>query len=308
MSTLVLKLGAAGDVVRTTTLLHVLGEEVSWLTADANLDLLDGLDRPLDVLPWTRRDKWHGRRFHRVVNLEDSESAATFLDEVGYGELFGAYRNDAGILDYSDDSSEWFDMSLISRHGREEADRRKLVNRKSYQEMIFAGLGARFSGEEYCLPDGPVSNLKGDVAIAPKAGSIWPVKNWAYFDELALGLRGSGLEVTFLPQRGRLFDHLADVRGHRCLVSGDSLPMHLALGSAVPAVTVFTCTSPWEIHDYGIQRKIVSPMLERFFYQREFDPEATTCVQVGDVLEAVLEQLATRESRGGVGRFEGVRE
>ena len=43
--------------------------------------------------------------------------------------------------------------------------------------------------------------------------------------------------------------------------------MHFALGTGTPCVTLFTCTSPWEIYDYGIQKKIVSPLLERVFLQ-----------------------------------------
>jgi len=88
-----------------------------------------------------------------------------------------------------------------------------------------------------------------------------------------------------------LLEHLADVPNHRCLVGGDSLPMHLALGTRTPCVTLFTCTSPWEIYDYGIQKKIVSPLLEEFFYKRGYDRRATTAIAVDEVLTAVLDQL-----------------
>jgi len=81
------------------------------------------------------------------------------------------------------------------------------------------------------------------------------------------------------------------VQGHRCLVSGDSLPMHLALGSGMRCVSIFTCTSPWEIYGYGLQEKIVSPLLERFFYKRGFNGSATTAVSVEKVITAVMTQL-----------------
>jgi len=67
--------------------------------------------------------------------------------------------------------------------------------------------------------------------------------------------------------------------------------MHLALGSATRCVTLFNCTSPWEIHDYGIQKKIVSPLLEEFFYKRGHDNRATTAITVDEVLSAVMAQL-----------------
>ncbi len=59
----------------------------------------------------------------------------------------------------------------------------------------------------------------------------------------------------------------------------------------MPCVTIFNCTSPWEIFDYGLMRKIVSPRLEEFFYQRGLDPAATEAVAMEDVLDAVLTQL-----------------
>ena len=67
--------------------------------------------------------------------------------------------------------------------------------------------------------------------------------------------------------------------------------MHLALGSGVRCVSLFTCTSPWEIYDYGIQKKIVSPLLQEFFYKRGYDSRAATAISVDDVLGAVMTQL-----------------
>jgi hypothetical protein len=67
--------------------------------------------------------------------------------------------------------------------------------------------------------------------------------------------------------------------------------MHFALGTKTPCVTLFTCTSPWEIYDYGVQEKIVSPLLEEFFYKRDYDERATTAISLDEVLEAVMAQL-----------------
>jgi hypothetical protein len=67
--------------------------------------------------------------------------------------------------------------------------------------------------------------------------------------------------------------------------------MHLALGTGTRCVTLFNCTSPWEIYDYGIQRKIVSPRLDEFFYKRGYDNRATTAITVEEVLSAVMTQL-----------------
>jgi hypothetical protein len=82
-------------------------------------------------------------------------------------------------------------------------------------------------------------------------------------------------------------------------VSGDSLPMHFALGSFVRCVSLFTCTSPWEIFDYGAQTKIVSPLLGDFFYRREFDSRATEAIALEEVYEATIQCLASLKDIGG---------
>jgi ADP-heptose:LPS heptosyltransferase len=294
---LIAKLGATGDVVRTTPLLGRLGGQVTWLTAAKNTILLQNLAENLRCLSWEERNVARDRKYDLVINLEDDLESARFLKSLEAGQWFGAYLNGEGRLGYTDDSRCWFDLSLISVHGKEVADRLKAKNRRTYQDLIFSGLGFRFDGERYLLPEAIQTGLKGDVAIAPEGGPVWPMKNWAYYDQLKIALEARGLTVNVLPLRSSLLEHLCDVRNHRCLVSGDSLPMHFALGSGIPCVTLFTCTSPWEIHDYGLQTKIVSLLLEEFFYKRGHDTRATVAISVEEVLQAVMRQLETSAGR-----------
>src|SRR6266478_6475474 len=291
MKILIIKLGATGDVVRTTPLLRRLDGAVSWITAEKNLALLDGIDREVRCVSWENRNRVADTAYDLVINLEDDRETSSFLKQLKFKQLFGAYLNGDDKLAYTSDSSDWFDLSLISAHGREEADRLKLFNRRTYQELIFNSLGLGFNGDTYYLPPPRPTGLQGDVAISATAGPVWPMKKWAYYDELKSELESAGLKVNTLQSRSTLLEHLADVQGHRCLVSGDSLPMHLALGSGLRCVSIFTCTSPWEIHGYGLQEKIVSPLLERFFYKRGYDRHATTAISVEKVMDAVIAQL-----------------
>jgi heptosyltransferase-2 len=291
MNVLIIKMGAAGDVVRTTTLLRRLGGQITWLTEASNTVLLQGVKQGLRCFSWEQRGQTKGTRYDLVINLEDTREIGSFLETLAFKQLFGAYLDAENSLCYTDDSQPWFDLSIISRYGKQQADRLKYENRRTYQELIFEGLGLHFEGEPYCLPEPIGTSLKGDVAIAAQAGQIWPMKKWAYYDDLKDNLEKNGLIVNALPKRSSVLEHLADVRNHRCLVSADTLPMHLALGSQARCVTLFTCTSPWEIHDYGLQRKIVSPLLKEFFYQRGFDERATSAIPLEDVATAVLERL-----------------
>jgi heptosyltransferase-2 len=291
LKTLILKLGATGDVVRTTPLLKHLTGEVSWITAAKNIPLLAGLAKTLRAASWEQRAQFCDRHYDLVINLEDTPEVAQFLPQVKSKKLFGAYADAGGALVYTDDSRGWFDLSLISRFGKPAADKLKLENRRTYQDLIFAGLGLQFQGEPYLLPEPVKTNLAGDVAIAPKAGHVWPMKNWACYAELKTELENRGLTVNVLPERATLLEHLGDVKNHRCLVSGDSLPMHLALAAGTRCVTVFNCTSPWEIYGYGLQRQIVSPLLAEFFFKRGLDGRALRAIPLDEVFAAVMEQL-----------------
>jgi heptosyltransferase-2 len=291
MNALIIKLGATGDVVRTTPLMHRLVGEITWMTQAKNKPLLDGVRDDLRCLSWEERNNICDRNYDLVINLEDTMEVAQFLKGIQYSEIFGAYLDSADVLRYTDNSAPWFDLSLISAYGRKEADKLKFQNRRTYQEMIFEGLSFPFTGEKYVLPEPVETGLSGDIAIAADAGPVWPMKKWAYYARLRYELEHQGLKVNVLPERSSLLEHLADVRNHRCLVGGDSLPMHFALGTETPCVTLFTCTSPWEIYDYELQKKIISPLLGEFFYQRGYNQRATSAISVSEVKEAVMSQL-----------------
>jgi lipopolysaccharide heptosyltransferase II len=292
MKILIVKINATGDVVRTTTLLRLLqDEDVTWITARTNVELIDGSGGEVRCLSWDDRELARDRHYDLVISLEDEVETAAFVEQVRHAQRFGAYLHNDGRVVYTKDSQAWFDLSLISRYGRRRADELKLQNRRTYQELIFEGLALQFNGEQYVLPAPAPTDLAGDVAIAAVAGPMWPMKGWAYYDRLQRELEATGLRVNVLPRRRTLLEHMGDVRNHRCLVGGDSLPMHLALGTGTPCVTLFNCTSPWEIYDYGIQKKIVSPLLETFFYQRGHDPAATSAISLEEVFDAVVMSL-----------------
>jgi hypothetical protein len=50
-------------------------------------------------------------------------------------ERIGAYSENSKRV-YTSDSQIWFDMSLISRHGKTVADQLKRVNRRSYPSLL----------------------------------------------------------------------------------------------------------------------------------------------------------------------------
>jgi heptosyltransferase II len=293
MKVLIIKVGATGDVVRTTPLITALSGDVTWVTADRNDILFDGINGSIRCISWTNREQACDRTYDLLVNLEDTVEVASFAQTVRARETCGAYLDSRSQLSYTGSFNDWFDLSIISRHGKQNADDLKFRNRRTYQELVFKGLDLDFTGEPYLLPEAVKTDLAGDVAIAAESGPVWPMKKWAFYPDLKARLEGAGLTVNVLPTRRSLLEHLSDVQNHRCLVGGDSLPMHFALGTRTPCVTLFTCTSPWEIYDYAVQTKIISPLLEEFFYKRGYEERATAAITVDEVFAAVMAKLQT---------------
>ncbi len=290
MTSLIIKLGAAGDVLRTTPLLRVLDDDVHWLTLPENAPLLRGCGvrvfTSVEALPC-------GQVYRLVIGLDEEPACLdAVFSRIEAPAVVGAFPDAGGNVLYSEAMAPWFDMSLASRFGRKTADQLKLSNRRSYQDLLFAGLGLSFQGEEYILSsERPASHLYGDIAFAPSVGDRWPMKRWAYFQQ-AIEHFSRGYRVSVLPRRATLSEHIADIQAHRVIITNDSLPMHIALACGKPCVAFFTCTSPWEIHGYGRLEKVVSPRLAEFYYRRDFDPAASSAIGLSEGVEAIERVMA----------------
>ena len=169
MQLLVIKTGALGDVVRTTSILPGLARRyadlrVTWLTAHGALELVRGhrlVARALGVDPQDAAELAAVERelartpFERVLSFDDEEPLCRLAAALGgppeAGRLSGAYLS-AGARHYTGDVAPWFDMGLLSVHGKAEADRRKLENTRSHPRIFADMLGIEMGEPELVLP------------------------------------------------------------------------------------------------------------------------------------------------------------
>jgi len=167
---LIIKTGALGDVLRTTSILPGLrarhaDARVTWLTARGAGDLVrhhPDVDRVLEVDPRSESEleavqvELAGKRWDRVLSFDDEESLCRLAAAVGGtgadGVLSGAYLTADGARAYTKDVAPWFDMGLISVHGKEEADRRKIANTESHPAIYAAMLGLEMGEPVLPLP------------------------------------------------------------------------------------------------------------------------------------------------------------
>lgn len=198
---LVIKLGAMGDVIRTTPLLRKLREvypqaEISWLTnypevipSDVDRvytlslsDILTLLATPFDML----------------YNLDKDREACSLAVMLNADIKEGFYLKDGKCNPLNKAAyHKWFTgiFDDISRH-----------NTKSYLEEIFEICGFEYSGEEYILDDIDVDLFKdikkGDFLVGLNTGCgnrwstrIWPEKYWI---DLAKKLKNKNTDVLLL--------------------------------------------------------------------------------------------------------------
>ena len=234
-----------------------------------------------------------------MINLDEEQKACELAGALKSKELIGAYA-EGGKLLYTDSSAPWFDMGLISRFGKKEADRKKWENQRSYQDIVFGMLGKKFNGEEYILPAIPHSNPPGSekVGLETRSGDRWVGKRWTRFPELIEKLKREKMPVVKFKAFPTLAGFIKHVNSADWVVTTDSLALHLALALKKKVVALFMCTSWHEIYGYGRMEKVVSPQIEKYYYDStERALESGAAVEPQKVFEILSRTCRTLQTR-----------
>jgi heptosyltransferase-2 len=292
MKNLIIKVGALGDVLRTTPIFKILKGDNYLLSDEKTKEFISEGKYIKRIIHYEEKDKLLKFDFNLVLNLEEDKETAEFVNNLKFKKLIGVfYSTKKNLIDCTKESKYWFDMSLVSKLGIKKANELKFKNRKSYQEILFSMIGKKFKGEE-CILKKPSNSSKPTnkepiIAIEKRSGVKWPMKVWPFYDDLAKELKNLGAKVYFLRQRKTIQDYIRDINKCHILISGDTFAMHIGLALKKKLVTIFTCTSPWEIYDYGRMIKIINPKLKEAFYRRDYDFNLVSKITVDQVLDAV---------------------
>lgn len=186
---LVIKLGAIGDVIRTTSILPGLKEKypqgnITWVTKNESLDILKNNNLIQNVVAIENiNNGFDYEKFDLIINLDDDYDACRLAAGIKSKKLIGAYLKNRKIA-YTEDSSLWFDMGLISKYGKKKADELKAKNKKTYQEIMYNILGLNYKKQEPIL----VLNKK-EIDFGKKFAKDNGIKN----DNVVIGINtGAG--------------------------------------------------------------------------------------------------------------------
>jgi ADP-heptose:LPS heptosyltransferase len=199
---LIIKLGAIGDVIRTTPLLHRLKKEypkakIWWLTRTPDI-LPDEVDVKLgfsleSIMALTETP------FAIAMNLDKDREACALLNKIqakkksGYDLVNGICRPMGKAAQHKFETGLFDDLNK--------------ANTKSYPEEIFEIAGYEFNKEPYILPfkewtDPKWKFVKGKkvIGLNTGCGGRWTSRLWPdpYWVKLALKLKKAGYDVVLL--------------------------------------------------------------------------------------------------------------
>jgi heptosyltransferase-2 len=278
---LIIKLGATGDVIRTTPLItrikkeHPLAE-IWWLTYSPEIvpSVVDHiLNFNLQNILTLRNI-----RFDIVINLDKDYEACALANSIDRAQLFGYVLKDGRPAPADDNAVHKFITGLFDDVSK--------ANTKSYMEEIFEICGWEYEGEEYLLDvDKSIKwNIpnEGKKIIGLNTGCgarwvsrLWDNKNWI---EL-IGLLNAGGYFPMLlggKQEDQNNSYLTDKTGayypgyfsfeefislmDQChgIVSAVTMGMHIAIGLKKPLILMNNIFNPNEFELFG-RGEIVQP-------------------------------------------------
>ena len=190
---LIVKLGAIGDVLRTTPCLSKLRDRydpcrITWVTAPDSAPLIKHAPQVDRVVEWGPEALARSmvEEFDIAIGLDKEPGAAALVAAVKAARKLGFSMNESGAVCCLNEGAEY-----TYRLGLD--DELKFVkNYKTYQEMIFDIIDLDWEDDDYVLElprdameagkkqvesilpagSGPI------VGLNPGAGPRWPLKKW----------------------------------------------------------------------------------------------------------------------------------
>jgi len=160
MNILIIKLGAIGDVIRTTSILPGLKAKykdckIDWATKKDSFNVLKNNDLINITHLIDGSNTLKDKKYDLIISLDDEYSACELAARIKHKKIIGAYLKKGQMgkrqRAYTPDSSLWFDMGLISKFGKQKADQLKAKNKKTYQEIMYKILNLDYKKQEPIL-------------------------------------------------------------------------------------------------------------------------------------------------------------
>ena len=324
---LILKFGAAGEVIRCTPILHYLKKHhpaayVVWVTEFPDL-IPDGWVDQVVHSTWQAAEWIKAQKWNLILSLDKDVTPCAIARQSRADVIKGFTLDDMGHIVAADADSErkWqtgiFDdlMKACTRH---------------YVEEMFEICGWPYSGETYILPQSepsmlnPVSGTGSIVGLNTGAGQIWPTRIWPEenFEQLIYKLQSLNMRPLLLGgpdehdrnvrlacRTGAIYHGIKPLRQFLTVidscdvvVTSVTMALHMAIGLEKRIVLFNNVFNKYEFHLFGLG-EILEPALPCVgCYKRKFDdgcpvPNCMKQIDVDSVVQAVQRQVKNSEQR-----------
>ena len=317
---LIIKLGSAGDVLRSTFILPLLkgkyiNSEIHWLVDEKNLEFISenkNIDKiikyNIDAILFLKI-----KEYDILINLEMEPGAASLSELVKADKKYGfGLTKEGKIYPINRGSYNYYEMACF--------DRKKRENLKSYQELIMEiiELSGEIGKPYYKLSKLDINygkNLLKKLGINPSqkiyglnigSGSRWLSKRWPLANYLTLykKLEEENKQVIILtgPDEKESSYNLKE-KGYKVIgpnltlrqfasivylmekiISSDTMIVHLSLALGTKLIVLFSSTSSNEIELFGLGKKL-TPKIECSCYYEKNCSCDTPCIETITVEE-----------------------
>lgn len=280
---LIIKLGALGDVIRTTPIIRKLREiypnaYITWLTYSPEILSKEWINRILPVnvesielikqidFDWLINLDKDPLAISLVNNIKAKQKSGFTIDEYGHAKPISSEA----------ETHKWM-TGLFDDLSKE--------NKKHYVQEMFDILGFNFNGEEYILnADGNhewnIDHSKKVVGLNTGCGGRWTSRLWPneYWIDLTKNLIKEGYEVVFLggeqedeknkmlstQSGGKYFGHfnlkkfISLVDECDLIVTAVTMAMHIAMGLKKKTIIFNNIFNSNEFYLYG-RGEVIEP-------------------------------------------------
>ncbi len=319
---LLIKLGAIGDVIRTTPLLRRLRQEypgcfITWLTLTPAILPQGAVD---EILTFDFASALHlaARRFDLAINLDKEKEACALLLQVQAPEKRGyTLRETDGVAWPANAGADHKYLTGLF-------DQRSLANRKPYVQEIFELCGFDFRGEEYVFDNhadqgydwSALPAARPRIGLNTGCGDRWTTRLWSTekWVELITGLQAAGYAPVLLggeaedPRNRELYaatgaaylgtfslpQFINLMHQMDGIVTQVTMGMHISIALGKPTILMNNIFNPYEFDLYG-RGQIVQPNRECVCFYRGTCKLGVSCMEelpAAKVLAAVRESVA----------------
>ncbi|NQW43595.1 MAG: glycosyltransferase family 9 protein [Bacteroidetes bacterium] len=316
---LIIKLGAIGDVIRTTPLVTRYKTlypncKITWLTLTPAILPSGKIDEILKF-DYASSIYLENASFDIAINLDKEKEACALLLKVNAKEKYGYVLKDNVAQPINDLANHKFHTGLFDDVSK--------ANTQNYCQEIFEMCGMTYSGETYLLDNHndkgyewtSIDKSKTIIGLNTGCGDRWTTRLWPkeYFAELAQKLISQGFEVILLggeqeDQRNKDIQALSGAKYlgffslsqfinliNQCtlIVTQVTMGMHLTLGMQKKIVLMNNIFNANEFDLFG-KGEIVMPDKECLCFYRGQCVIGISCMAdlpVNKVLESVNKLL-----------------